>query len=129
VRAEEESSAPKMRWGYIIVAIKWCETTYYILESIGGNMAKYAITYVDERGVEMRKTMIEKSKDDVIQSLLWMLAEAHGEDDGVRVTYPDGSYYAAGALDPDRYGGPVEVTPYDEWMAELRIRQSELRAE
>ena len=83
-------------------------------------MAKYAITYVDERGVEMRKTMTEQSKDDVIYQLMWMLVEAHGEEDGVRVTYPNGSYYAAGCLDPERDGGPVEVISYEEWMAKLR---------
>jgi len=100
VRAEEESSAPKMRWGYIIVAIKWCETTYYILESIGGNMAKYAITYVDENGREQMTMMTEKSKDDVIQVLMNLLVP-DPTFGGLRVTYPDGSYYANGVLEPD----------------------------
>tara|TARA_Y100000004_G_scaffold32792_1_gene34612 strand:- start:1022 stop:1291 length:270 start_codon:yes stop_codon:yes gene_type:complete len=81
-------------------------------------MAKYAITYVDEDGVELR-TMTEKNKDHVIHELIWMLATAHGEDCGVRVTYPDGSYYAAGNLDPNREGGPVEVTTMDEILATL----------
>ena len=62
-------------------------------------MAKYAITHVDEDGRELT-TMTEKSKDDVIQVLMHLLVPdlTFG---GVKVTYPDGSYYANGVLDPD----------------------------
>jgi hypothetical protein len=61
-------------------------------------MAKYAV--IEDIGGEQIEMAGADTKDDLICALVHMMME-RCEPEGVKVTYPDKSYYAWGTLDPN----------------------------